>query len=164
MRTVIQQFSWYVAGLFAVTLIILAYKYQSQPSAIGSAAPSLGAISYGKAPATVVLALQIGCHYCEESMPFYVALAAEERKTGAFRTVVVMPDEPAAAEGYLRDHRLPFPVISDENMFSTWRLRGTPTLLVIDNRGLIRGDYSGALTLDKQGSVFASLRAAARTL
>jgi hypothetical protein len=106
--------------------------------------------------ATLVAVVRSTCHFCTESMPFYKELAA-----GPAVRFVVVSDEPATVtRAYLATHDIRAAQIVSAPP-SALGVSGTPTVLAVDSRGVIRAREVGKLFADKQRqiiSVLANLR------
>src|SRR5262245_32311548 len=88
---------------------------------------------------TLVVALSPGCDSCSESAPFYRRIASE--LPGLHMTAVLNQGVEEGRE-YLRSIDVK---ISDVQQGSLHKLkiRGTPTLILVDNEGLVRNIWLG---------------------
>jgi thiol-disulfide isomerase/thioredoxin len=104
---------------------------------------SLAGIDWSKSNRTVVLALSTGCHFCSESAPFYQEL--QQQKRDDVRLVALFPQPVEESRAYL--NRLGIG-INDivQSPLSSVGASGTPTLLLIDNRGAVVDSWVGKLT------------------
>ncbi len=95
---------------------------------------------------TLVLALNSGCHYCQDSVPFYQKLAQAARPDGDnLEIVAVFPNGPEAVQQLMRDDGLTLrsiPAVSLEKL----GIVGFPTLLVVDRQGRVERSWVGLLT------------------
>lgn len=110
---------------------------------VGAAMSQLGLSRHER---TLVLALKIGCQYCERSMPFYRRLVAEgrSRPTQSAFLQVALPDEAKLAENYLKIQGLDVPFVAGLNL-ADLRISGTPTVLLLSANGDIKKAWVGAL-------------------
>src|SRR3974377_1005023 len=90
---------------------------------------------------TLVLGLRKGCHFCEDSAPFYQRLAPKPQQGGS--TIVAVVSAPAAAvkevvqsEG-LRIHALA------GVPFEKLKIDATPTLLLVNRNGTVVNAWIG---------------------
>jgi hypothetical protein len=124
---------------------------------IGEIVPLQGA-NFAMARRTLVLYFQSSCRYCTDSMPFYRAL--RERQAGRRQEVQflgVAPEPLSIAVNYLRTHQVEL-----DRVFTVQRgelkLRGTPTLLLLNERGQLvkqwRGRLSDALQTEVRDAMF----------
>ena len=89
---------------------------------------------------SVVLIINESCEYCTENLPFYRTLTEQN----SFKVVIVaLQEEPI--DGYLQAARV-FPDAVRYGRFEELRdVRGTPTLLVVDNKGTVLRGWLGYL-------------------
>ena len=84
----------------------------------------------GGAPVTLLLAVRKGCHFCEESMPFYRRIAAlRDQHQIDTQLVAVFPDSEGEARGVLKDAWLDSIGLASGVPLSRINVTGTPTLL-----------------------------------
>lgn len=112
----------------------------------GDRLPRLDGWDWGAHDQTLVLALRKGCHYCEDSAPFYQRLAAKLQEDGSKSAMVaVFPDgantvnEVVRSEG-LAVHALPGVPLESLNV------SGTPSLLLVDRSALVLNAWIGMLS------------------
>jgi thiol-disulfide isomerase/thioredoxin len=107
---------------------------------------------------TLVVALKKGCPYCEHSMPFYRRLAAMQ-KAGELngRLIAIFPDDARVATEIMQQQQLSFPVFSGLDMRSL-RINGTPTLVLVDQRGRVIKPWVGELNGTGELDVINALR------
>jgi hypothetical protein len=100
---------------------------------------------------TLVLALSTNCHFCSESAPFYRRLAAELSHRRVHLTAV-LPQNADESGAYLRTLQLP---VGDVRQIPlrTLQIRGTPTLMLVDERGVVRNVWEGKLTAEREQQV-----------
>ncbi|HLH43740.1 MAG TPA: hypothetical protein VKV74_12175 [Bryobacteraceae bacterium] len=115
----------------------------------------------GSAPSdvTLVVAMTTSCVYCKASAPFYRRLLENVAPDipRAVQTVAVMPEGKDRAADYLRDSLLLrfSSVVQD---MPGLRVSATPTLLVVDREGIVRGAWVGMLDSSAEDEVVATLR------
>lgn len=106
---------------------------------------------------TLVLALNTGCHFCEESVPLYQRLAHAQTADGEdLGIVAVFPNDPgmvwlfmAKANLHIRSVVVP----SLEGLL----VDAIPTLILVDNQGLVERSWVGALTRSDELELFKSV-------
>jgi hypothetical protein len=103
----------------------------------------LSSVDWNGPRPTVVLALQTTCHFCTESAPFYQRLTTEAKRRGV-RVIAVFPTATPNANEYLTQLRVDIPDIKFTD-FSQLRVRGTPTVLIVDKSGLAKKVWTGKL-------------------
>jgi len=100
---------------------------------------------------SVLLVLSTGCHYCEESVPFYRVLS-EEAQRRQVPVIVVFPEEVNEAEKYLASNRI---VVTTIRQTPLYRLgvHGTPSVLWVDQDGMVQKEWYGMLASGEQQKV-----------
>ena len=95
---------------------------------------------------TLMLVLRKGCHFCEDSVPFYQRLVATQREDGSTAALIaVFPDSEDAAKEVIRSQGLEIralPGVSLEGL----KVSGTPTLLLVDKSGTVLNAWIGVLS------------------
>jgi len=95
----------------------------------------------------LVVAVQPGCHYCNDSMPFYKKILDERNQKGsAVKFVAAVPSDdakPQEAEKFAAVGAQPDNVVKLD--FSAVKVPGTPTLVLVDNSGKVLNVWVGKL-------------------
>jgi thioredoxin-related protein len=128
-----------------------------QPSkqiAIGSKI-SLPGVEWDKNGKTLVLVLQKGCHYCSESAPFYQRLAQTTAAKGV-KLIAVLPQSTDEGHEYLNTLSVPIIDIRQASL-SSLNVSGTPTLILVNDKGEVAASWVGKLPSDKESEVLAQL-------
>jgi ferritin-like metal-binding protein YciE len=95
----------------------------------------------------LVMALAPGCHFCTESMPFYKRLIDERNQKGSDVKVVAAVSAPDAKAGEMKimaDAGVKPDAVVELN-FQEAKVAGTPTLLLVDNKGEVLDVWVGKL-------------------
>jgi len=101
----------------------------------------------GASAPVLLLALQTGCHFCKESMPFYERLS-RDAQAGHAHLVFGFPQAANGVEaGDVR-----------EVNFDKVEVRGTPTLVLLDAGGRVQNYWIGKLPAEKEAEVEAAIR------
>ena len=148
----------------AIATFVLVKNYQSRRTAaatpvrvsVGSEL-SMPGVDWKANAATVVLALSTTCQYCTDSAPFYTRLADELSRRGV-HFMVVLPQSVEEGSRYLRALNVDCRDVRQVSMRDV-RIRGTPTLLLVDERGVIRYMREGRLSPDEERSVLEAIQA-----
>ena len=132
----------------------------SKPLAAGTKVSQLDGVDFSKAPVTVALVLQSQCPYCAASMGFYKRLV-EFKKDAPFQLVVTSMESTKTTESYLKDKGLQADGISNlkPGQIST---PGTPTLVLLDKRGVVVDSWIGQLSASQEHEVTSRIKAAAK--
>lgn len=155
--------------MVAVLLCVVLVKSYVIPApaqqAAGEPAGTRGAIKRGDAVAvsgvdwqkngkTLLLALFTACHFCTESGPFYQRIV---RERGVTRLVALVPQAEEEGRAYLRGLGVGIDEVRHVG-FRDMGLTGTPTLLLMDEKGVVSDVWVGALPPNKEAEVISRLR------
>lgn len=109
----------------------------------GDTFPAVKAVNYAASEKTVVLFVASTCKYCTQSMPFYAELA--KSRAGLRTQLVAVGFEPESTiTQYLDGHRVPTDGVVS-TMSRAYKFAATPTLLVLDSKGVVINQWVGAL-------------------
>jgi hypothetical protein len=150
-----------------VTMLVMRFTQPAAPARPGMPEPyktgeqlkGISTIDFTKASTTVVLYVRSTCHFCTESMPFYQKLkdAIDSRKTKVQMAVVSFEPLPVT-RGYLQQHAIQ---LGEEEIFQLkegeTRLSGTPTILLVDQKGVVKSSMMGKLPPEKESQLLATL-------
>ena len=102
--------------------------------------------NWGAHDQTLVLALRKGCHFCEDSAPFYQRLAAQQQKGGSDSSIVaVFPDSAATVNEVVQSEGLGVQAVAGVPL-EKLKISATPTLLLVDRSGIVRNAWIGMLS------------------
>ncbi len=143
-------------GVVLVQRFFFAKTAQPPPEIAVGTKISLPEVEWAKNGKTVLVVLQKGCHFCAESAPFYQRLA----QTAAARNVkliAVLPQPPAEGQEYLNALSVPITDIRQAplNMIN---VSGTPTLILVDDKGAAAATWVGKLPPEKESEVLERLQ------
>jgi len=93
---------------------------------------------------SLLLVLRKGCHFCEDSMPFYQRLAATATASGLM-IVAVFPDSAEEVKEMERSEGLRIPALAGVPLESL-KISATPTLLLVDKDGTVEKAWIGMLS------------------
>jgi len=103
----------------------------------------------------LVVAVQPGCHYCNDSMPFYKRLLDERNQKGSqVKFIAAVPADEAKAEELQKFAAVgakPDDMVKLD--FASVKVPGTPTLMLVDNTGKVLDVWVGKLEADKEKEV-----------
>jgi hypothetical protein len=103
-------------------------------------------VDLSRSPQTLLLVLNSNCHFCTESTPFYRDLvAARGPGTQVTRVVVVGVENVETLQGYLARQQIAVDEVRSIRLTQV-KIRGTPTLLLLDRSGSVKGVWPGYLT------------------
>jgi peroxiredoxin len=112
-------------------------------------------VNWQSSEKNLVFAVSTTCHYCTESASFYRKLV-EECKQQHVRTIAVLPQSPVEAKAYLDGEGVTVDEIRQSDL-PTLEINGTPTLVLIDQGGLVKHVWTGKLPSAKEGDVSTTL-------
>lgn len=104
---------------------------------------------------TLLLVLQKGCKYCTESMPFYKTLLQQAPEKGV-KIVGVFPGTREDSLAYLNENGITLPEIRQTSLNSV-NVRGTPTLILVNDKGEVSNSWVGKLPAEKEKEVIDQL-------
>jgi hypothetical protein len=108
--------------------------------------------------AALLLVVSPTCHFCVESADFYRRLLTALQGSPVRVTALLLNRTDEAPE-YLK--RLPVPVTHVPGGVRQLRVRGTPTILLVDRNGIVQNVWVGKLPIEKENEVIATAVAAA---
>ncbi len=114
-------------------------------------------MDWAKSNRTLLLVLQEGCHFCSESAPFYQRLARETAQLSGVHLVAVLPQDVAEGTKYLNSLGVPIQDVRQARL-DAMRVAGTPTLILIDDKGVVTNSWVGKLSGEKEAEVLNQLR------
>lgn len=132
-------------------------KQNTPPPTLVGKKISVSDLDWTKNQQTLLLILQKGCRFCDESAPFYQSLVKEFSNQSKTHLVVVMPHNNDESQQYLKDKAIEIPDIKQATPKSIG-VAGTPTLMLIDNSGTVLEQWIGKLSAEQEGVVIARLK------
>lgn len=95
---------------------------------------------------TLVLALNTGCHFCEQSVPFYQRLAdTRESSGGELEIVAVFPNDAEMVQQFMTKDNLRIRSLAAVPL-EKLRVDATPTLILVDKDGRVERSWIGFLS------------------
>ena len=101
---------------------------------------------------TLVLYLSTTCRFCKDSSPFYQRLVDKVRQDRNISVIAVFPQDEASAREYLKREGIFIDNVYNYSLDSIG-VRGTPTLLLLDESGTILNSWVGKLSAPKEAEV-----------
>jgi hypothetical protein len=114
---------------------------------------NLPGIDWQKNGRTLLMALSTTCHFCTESGPFYQRIS---QKRGGTSLVALFPQELGESQQYLKGLGVEVDEIRQAAL-GDFGLRGTPTLILVDERGRVVNTWVGMLGPEMENDVFGQL-------
>ena len=116
---------------------------------------SFPGVDWTRSNRTLLMVLLTGCHFCTESAAFYQKLAQEKAEHPDLRLVVALQDVERS-----RSHLKELGVSVDEVIqvaAGGSGIKGTPTLILINNGGEVENIWTGKLSSEKEAEVLSRL-------
>jgi hypothetical protein len=125
----------------------------------GEQLPALAGYDWHAHGRTLVLALRNGCHYCEDSAPFYRKIAEMEQagQIKYFHLVAIFPDSPDIVKQTLQSEGLSLQAIPSTPL-RIFKVEGTPTAILADQNGHVIDSWVGELNSKQQDAVLDEVR------
>lgn len=104
---------------------------------------------------TLLIGMQTTCHFCTDSAPFFQKLAASSKNT---RIVAVLPQSIEDSKQYLAK----LAVRADDlksSPLSEIAVAGTPTMLLVDGKGIVKNVWAGKIPDEQQQAVLSAIEA-----
>jgi hypothetical protein len=117
---------------------------------------SLPGVDWSNNNQTLLLVLQKGCHFCTESAPFYQRLVRETAGRGNVHLIAVLPQETDEGKKYLDDLGVAIGEVKQAQLDSIG-VYGTPTLILVNNQGVVITSWVGKLSADGEAEVLSRL-------
>lgn len=99
-------------------------------------------IDWGQNKKSLVFFLKKDCPYCTSSAPFYRQLIEDASKRKV-TSLAILPNSPDEARKYLQYLELPIENVQTGSL-AAYKITGTPTVLFVDNQGIVRSAWFGA--------------------
>lgn len=123
---------------------------QPQTNPVGQTVP-LQNIDWAKNKKTLVLYVSATCRFCTESAPFYQRLL-EEVKSKDVKFVAVLPQPTEQGQDYLKKLDVKIDSVLQGSL-QVVGVRSTPTLLLVNEAGVITESWRGKLPPEKENEV-----------
>lgn len=153
-----------VAGIMGVALVKAYFLHPSAPRrqapapavTVGSDLKQVLPMDYQRNKATLILAISARCHFCNDSVPFFQKLASQVGDK--LKTIAIFPESVLEGRKYLADKGLPVGDVR-QVFLAGIGVTGTPTILLVDESGIVRKIWIGKLSTEDQEQALAVLTA-----
>ncbi len=143
------------ADLLFANLFKMAPRQTSAPFAQVGLTVSISGVNWARNNQTLLLVLREGCHFCSDSAGFYQRLVKAHGAKASTKFVAILPGNVADSRNYLNRLGVPVDDIRQAQLGAVG-VRGTPTLLMINDKGMITKSWVGRLPTDKEAEVFSA--------
>lgn len=121
-------------------------EYRARPVAVGDRLAPVPDLDWKQHRHTLVLALNTGCHFCEQSVPFYRSLGDRLEHGGIdLDLVAVFPNDPAQVRQFMTREALRIRSVSAAPL-EKLRVNATPTVILVDDKGRVERSWVGFLS------------------
>lgn len=153
-----------IVALTLTTVVVKRYVWSNKPNnppnpmqiKVGDRL-SVTNVDWRTADNTLVLVLQKGCRFCDESAAFYQRLAKGLEGRSDVRMLAVLPQGESEAREYLSKLG-----VSLKNVVqappASFGIRGTPTVMLVNQAGQIEGIWMGKLSGEQEARIAEQLR------
>lgn len=118
---------------------------------------NLNQVDWAKNGYTLLLVLSKDCRFCAESIPFYQKISQEFSQNDKVKLVAVFPEDTASAKEYLQSNNITVSEVYQATPPAIG-VRGTPTLLLINEKGEVMENWLGKLPESDEKKVFERLK------
>jgi len=153
MKTKIEVAANIIVIVFAVVVGSVFLKDRMAPLApeadavkAGDKLTNLDGWDWGGHDQTLLLGLRKGCHFCEDSAPFYQRLTSQRQQEGSNSTIVaVFPDTADTVKEVVQSEGLRVHTLAGVPL-ERLKISATPTLLLVDRGGTVLNAWIGMLS------------------
>jgi hypothetical protein len=125
----------------------------------GQPVAKLPKVDYSGAPKTLLIAMNTGCHFCTESIPFYNGLVSSNPGTDkTTRVVAVFPNKEDEVRQYVRQHQLNLEAVAGVD-FRALNVSATPTMILVDSNGKVLDFWVGKQSEDGERLIVKTINA-----
>jgi peroxiredoxin len=84
---------------------------------------------------------------CRASLPYERSMIEQDYKGRPLTVLGVAADPPDRLREFLKDHPVPWPNIADpdRSLSEEWGIKSYPSVILVDQRGVIRGVWRGGI-------------------
>ncbi len=118
----------------------------------------LSKIDWSRSEKSLVMVLSTTCKYCTESSDFYKRLTENTPALSRLRTIAVFPQKVGESAAFLKERSIQVSLILEAEP-SEFSVRGTPTLLLVNNDGTVLDSWVGKLSVEKEQEVMTRMLA-----
>ncbi|HEY0097694.1 MAG TPA: hypothetical protein VGB76_01970 [Pyrinomonadaceae bacterium] len=117
---------------------------------------ALPGVDWAKNGETLVLVLSRDCRYCTQSAPFYQRLTRAAAGRPDLHLLAVLPQEVEVGKSYLNELGVSVNDVRQASP-STTGAAVTPTLILVDDKGIVKNSWIGQLATPEENEVLSQL-------
>jgi hypothetical protein len=145
-----------ILGVVLVKRYLLSDTHESAAPPVARIQPGtkvqLAGVDWSKSGQTLLLVLSDTCHFCTESAGFYQRLAEQKARQEGTRMIAVLPQDVGRGQAYMSKLGVTVDDVQ-QSPLNAIGVGGTPTLLLVDNQGVVKESWLGKLPPDKETEV-----------
>jgi hypothetical protein len=157
-----------VVVIAAGTLASLLIPREQKPSPLSGLPPKIDThvpkgtkvkiqdVDWGLAPRTIVIVISKGCEFCEQGAPAYAEVLKKLSGRKDVNVVAALPQGVDEGKEYVSDVGLDIPMVRQVQL-SAIGVKGTPTLLIVDNTGTVTDSWVGTLSEKQESEILGVL-------
>lgn len=125
---------------------------KSQPTIKPGTQLPLSRIDWSRNERTLLLLLSTTCKYCSDSAEFYKRLTEKTSDLSKLQTIAVFPQKVGEAAAFLKGRSVQVGTILEAEPREL-SVRGTPTLLLVNKKGVVLDSWVGKLSAEREQEV-----------
>ena len=114
-------------------------------------------VDYKSSDRTLLFVLSSRCRFCTASLPFYKDLLVRSEQRQRTRMIAVGNEKASVLSEYLGGAGLAFDTVIALREDVALKTRGTPTLILVDRNGVVRGFWEGLLSAEREKDVLKAI-------
>ena len=122
----------------------------------GQTVQSIPEASFDSADQSIVLFVKSTCQPCSDSMPFFKRISQARRIAPRMQIIAASSDLPEITDAYLQANEIRVDRIVQINP-EEYLLQATPSIVIVDGRGVAVTSWSGALSRSQESSLLRKL-------
>jgi hypothetical protein len=113
---------------------------------------TLPGVDWSLSKHNLLIALSTNCHFCSESAPFYQRIIGEAGMRNGFSSIAAFPQDAKQSADFLDKYGIRVNRVVQCSPESIG-IRGTPTLVIVDNHGIVKKAWIGRLSVQQEADV-----------
>jgi thioredoxin-related protein len=128
-----------------------------RPSSLVGKKLTLANADWSSHKQSVLIVLQQGCRFCEESMPFYQRLTKVLSNEAKTHLVALLPQNEQEGRKYLKEQLVEITDVRQISLNSIG-VQGTPTLFLVDSEGSVLEQWTGKIPQPQEDAIITRLK------
>jgi hypothetical protein len=124
--------------------------YRTRSVKAGDRLAAMPSLDWKQHRRTLVLVLNTGCHFCDQSAPLYQKLAAAQQRGGSdLGVVAVFPNDAEMVQRFMTKENLGIRSVAEVPL-DKLLVDATPTLILVDKDGRVERSWVGMLSASEE--------------